>query len=85
MPINRNLLHESKFNAFKKFLITRGWLIELTKGTYEVIRARKSGKKPIILFQRMRTRHATIGWDMKHAFKLVHDFQLAEYKRENYD
>ena len=74
MPINRCQLHESKFELFKIFLINKGWSIQDTKSIYECIRATKKDNNPIILYQRDGTKHATIGWDMEHAYKLVRNF-----------
>lgn len=44
----RNLLHKSKLEDFKKWLIKKGWQIEKPKGRWEVFRARS--KKRIIIF-----------------------------------
>jgi len=74
VPISRCQLHESKFEKFKRFLTAKGWIIQENKSVYEVIRAKKKGEKTIVLFQRDRTDHATIGWDMEHAYKLVRQF-----------
>lgn len=78
MPYCRNILHQNKFNDFKEFLKTKDWNIENTKGDYEVIRATKDGQKPIILYKRIGTDHATIGWNMPHALKLVNKFVRAK-------
>lgn len=44
----RNLLHKSKLEDFKKWLIKKGWKIEDPKGIWEVFRARS--QKRIIIF-----------------------------------
>lgn len=48
---NRNTLHINKLEDFKEWLIKEGWEIESTKGAYEVLRARKQGRKsPLIVY-----------------------------------
>ena len=48
---NRHLLHISKLEDFKKWLKNNGWTIEETKGRYEVLRARKYGRKtPLLIY-----------------------------------
>lgn len=45
------MLHISKLEDFKDWLVKDGWEIEQPKGTYEVLRARKSGRKnPLIVY-----------------------------------
>lgn len=54
---DRRRLHISKLDDFKKWLTTDGWNIEEPKGTYEVLRARKAGRKnPLIVFQKTDAR-----------------------------
>lgn len=48
----RNLLHKSKLENFKNWLIEKGWKIETTKGQYEVLRANKANNKTLIIFTR---------------------------------
>lgn len=51
MPV-RNLLHPNHLEQFKDYLMVHGWEIEETKGCYEVLRARREGRKhPIIIYQ----------------------------------
>lgn len=48
---NRHTLHISKLEDFKKWLVKDGWEIEEPKGIYEVLRARKLGRKnPLIIY-----------------------------------
>lgn len=48
---DRRRLHISKLEDFKEWLIKDGWNIEEPKGTWEVLRARKSGRKnPLIVY-----------------------------------
>lgn len=50
---NRHTLHISKLEAFKKWLVKDGWEIEETKGIWEVLRARKSGRQnPLIVYRK---------------------------------
>lgn len=48
---NRHTLHIRKLEDFKEWLVKDGWEIEETKGIYEVLRARKQGRKnPLIVY-----------------------------------
>jgi len=49
---NRALLHRSKIEDFKNWLQEDGWQIESTKGIYEVVRATKEGRRPLIVYTR---------------------------------
>lgn len=50
---DRCLLHKSKLEDFKHWLVNDGWTIEPTKGSWEVLRARKSNhKNPLIIYDR---------------------------------
>lgn len=51
---DRHRLHISKLENFKEWLIKDGWDIEEPKGTWEVLRARKSGRNnPLIVYTKM--------------------------------
>lgn len=48
---NIHMLHISKLEDFKEWLLKYGWEIEEPKGIYEVLRARKAGRKnPLIVY-----------------------------------
>lgn len=49
---NRKLLHRSKIEDFKSWLQADGWQIEQTKGIYEIVRAKKGDRKPLIVYTR---------------------------------
>ena len=50
---NRCILHRNHLDAFKEWLKNDGWEIEDTKGLYEVLRARKEGRRePLIIFEK---------------------------------
>lgn len=50
---NRSRLHINKLEDFKAWLINDGWKIEEPKGIYEVLRARKAGRKnPLIVYKK---------------------------------
>ena len=50
---NRHTLHISKLEDFKEWLVKDGWEIEEPKGVWEVLRARKSGRKnPLIVYRK---------------------------------
>jgi hypothetical protein len=59
MPANRCVVHVSKIEEFKEWLRSRGYNIEDPKGFYEVVRARKPGRAPVIFHKRDRTDHLT--------------------------
>ncbi len=57
----RNLLHKNKLDDFRQWLIKEGWVIEPTKGDYEVLRARKGNKPPLIVYARNNIKeHVTV-------------------------
>lgn len=49
---NRKLLHRNKIEDFKSWLQADGWQIEQTKGIYEIVRAKKGDRKPLIVYTR---------------------------------
>lgn len=50
----RSLLHKSKLQDFKDWLIKDGWTLKDTKGIYEVLRAIKPNKKrPLIIYDKL--------------------------------
>lgn len=49
---NRSLLQKSKIEDFKSWLQEDGWQIEPTKGIYEIVRATKGTRKPLIVYTR---------------------------------
>ena len=58
---NRNRLHSNKLDAFRKWLIKTGWTIEEPKGIWEVLRAKKAGRKnPLIVYQKMNKEHLSV-------------------------
>ena len=48
----RSLLRRSNIEDFKAWLQEDGWQIEKTKGIYEVVRATKPNRKPLIAYTR---------------------------------
>lgn len=57
----RDLLHKTKLEDFKAWLIKDGWIIENPKGLYEVLRATKTQRKPLIVFEKDNSKqHYTI-------------------------
>lgn len=49
---NRALIKKNKVEDFKGWLQEDGWQIEQPKGMYEVVRARKEGRRPLIVYSR---------------------------------
>jgi len=65
---NRSLLHISKLDRFKAFLVSKGYQILETKGLYEVLRAKHESEQPLILYKRDRTDHVTLPSTSKKLF-----------------
>ena len=55
----RNVLHKSKLEDLKKWLIQDGWnLLHLSNNPYEILRASKAGKKdPLIIYSGKSSEH----------------------------
>ena len=54
---DRSRLHITKLEDFKEWLIKDGWVIEEPKGTWEVLRARKEGRRnPLIIYCKMNAK-----------------------------
>lgn len=51
----RNILAVTALDRFKNWLVSDGWEIQPTKGEYEVLRAIKEGRKPLIIYNRLST------------------------------
>lgn len=52
----RYMLHHSHIELLKKWLINDGWIIQQTKGFYEVLRATKDGKRPLIVYTKLNAK-----------------------------
>lgn len=58
---SRALLHRSNVQDFKDWLVKDGWELEEAKGVWEVIRARKVGKKfPLMVYDRSGGDHLSL-------------------------
>ena len=54
---DRSRLHINKLDAFSEWLIKDGWKLEEPKGAYEVLRARKDGRKnPLIVYTKLEAK-----------------------------
>lgn len=54
---DRSRLHITKLEDFKEWLIKDGWVIEEPKGQWEVLRARKEGRRnPLIVYCKMNAK-----------------------------
>ena len=51
---NRCTLHESHLTEFRAWLVKDGWTLEPPKGFYEVLRAARPGRRPLIIFRKLR-------------------------------
>lgn len=59
---NRHTLHLKHLEEFTEWLILDGWTIEKTKGYYQMLVARKAGRKhPLILYSKLEIKeHLTV-------------------------
>lgn len=59
MMAKRNVLHISKLEDLKKWLVKDGWdLLPLSNNPYEVLRASKAGKQnPLIIYSGKSSEH----------------------------
>lgn len=78
----RSMLHHSHIKPLKKWLINDGWIIQNTKGFYEVLRATKDGKRPLIVYTKLNAKeHYSIDErDMSIIRAFLRDFD--KYKAE---
>jgi hypothetical protein len=53
---NRCLLHRTKLDLFKAWLVKDGWVLDENYGDYQVLRARK-GKRFVALYDRHQGDH----------------------------
>jgi len=70
---SRNILHRSKLESFKEYLISKGWVIQDTKGLYEVLRAvnPKVMKRPLIIYDGRSKEHLSVD---NRDFGIVRDY-----------
>ena len=67
----RCILHKSKLNQFREWLFSKGYVIESTKGDYEVLRAKK-GKNTVIIYEKLYAKeHLTV---QQKDYNLVRQF-----------
>ena len=78
----RNLLHKSKLEKFKDFLILDGWEIQPTKNHWEILRAVKKNKKyPLIVYRKYEIKeHYTL---MQRNVYLFYEFKKWEKGLKN--
>lgn len=81
----RSMLHHSHIEPLKKWLINNGWAIQNTKGFYEVLRATKDGKRPLIVYTKLNAKeHYSIDERDKNIIRaFIRDFD--KYKEESED
>lgn len=58
----RNILHRSKLENFKEYLISKGWVMQETKGLYEELRAVNPYvmKRPLIIYDGRSKEHLSV-------------------------
>ena len=69
----RYLLHRNKLDEFKNYLKSKGWVIQDTKGMYEVLRAvnPEVQKRPLIIYDGKSKEHFSVD---DRDFSIVRDF-----------
>ena len=69
----RDLLHRNSIRKFEEYLKTNGWVIQETKGLYEVLRAVNYDvrKRPLIIYDGKSKEHLSID---SRDFRIVRDF-----------
>ena len=79
----RSILHHSHIEPLKKWLINDEWTIQNTKGFYEVLRATKDGKRPLIVYTKLNAKeHYSIDErNMSIIRAFIRDFD--KYKAES--
>lgn len=70
---SRDILHRSKLDDFKDYLTTKGWVIQDTKGIYEVLRAinPEVQKRPLIIYDGKSKEHLSVD---DRDFGIVRDY-----------
>ena len=70
---SRNILHRSKLESFKEYLISKGWVIQDTKGKYEALRAVNPEvmKRPLIIYSGRSKEHLSVD---DRDFGIVRDY-----------
>ncbi|MBD4204908.1 hypothetical protein GUH47_02640 [Xanthomonas citri pv. citri] len=65
---HRGVLHKSQLQEFKTFLLRHGWIIEFTKGEFEILRAtHPHWPHPLLAYRNAKndevtTANAAYGW-----------------------
>ena len=69
----RDLLHRNSIGKFEEYLKANGWVIQETKGLYEVLRAVNYDvrKRPLIIYDGKSKEHLSID---SRDFCIVRDF-----------
>lgn len=69
----RNILHRSKLESFKEYLVSKGWIIQDAKGIYEALRAinPEVRKRPLIIYNGKSKEHLSID---DRDFSIIRDF-----------
>lgn len=76
----RSILHHSHIEPLKKWLINDGWIMQDTKGFYEVLRATKDGKRPLIVYTKLdaKEHYSVDERDMSIIRAFLRDYRKAE-------
>lgn len=72
----RELLHKSKLEDFKTWLIKEGWTIQELKGYYEVLRAKKL-KETLIVYKKlnMKEHYSVSDKDVNLVYKFINSYK----------
>lgn len=81
----RSILHHSHIEPLKKWLINDGWIMQDTKGFYEVLRATKDGKRPLIVYTKLdaKEHYSVDERDMSIIRAFLRDYRKAESEDED--
>lgn len=76
----RDLLHRNSIGKFEEYLKANGWVIQETKGLYEVLRAVNYSvrKRPLIIYDGKSKEHLSID---SRDFRIVRNFINSKEQR----
>lgn len=80
---NRTTVRHGMLTDLKSYLVQSGWTLEIPKGEYEVLRARKPGyPRPLLIHNRDFIRNGGCGYSIdEHDMKVYLGWQRSRRKR----
>lgn len=85
---NRNLLHKSKLEDFKAWLIDKGWTVQEGKSTWEVMRARNCHRnEPLIVYAKkgLKEHYSIMERDIDIVKGFIEDCKSADFDSKQYE